>query len=92
MASKIFVCPRCGERFDVGYISVGHDAIERRDLIIRKFVPTDVDYDALTEDMMIEDAIVPCIKCGLHIDTVRRVHGFRIKNKNTGEIYYNDID
>lgn len=92
MAQKTFVCPRCGESFDVGYISVGHEAIERQDLIIRKFVPTDVDYDALTEDMMIQDSIVPCIKCGLHIGTIHEVCGFRIKNKNTGEVYFNDID
>lgn len=92
MAQKTFVCPRCGESFDVGYISVGYEAIERRDLIMRKFVPVDVDYDAITQDMMIEDAIVPCVKCGLHIGTVHQVHGFRIKNKNTGEVYFNDID
>lgn len=92
MARKTFICPKCGERFDVGYISVGHEAIERRWLLIKKYVPQSVDYDELEDDMLIQDAIVPCIKCGKHIGTVHEVHGFRIRNKNTGEEYFNDID
>lgn len=92
MAKKTFVCPKCGERFDVEYISVGIEAVEFGSLLERKFVPSSVCLDELAEDMMIQDSIVPCIKCGSHIGTVHEVHGFRIKNMNTGEIYYNDID